>query len=402
MISFKALKCRSLQCTLTFFGAICFLFGSSVRSTPASDKLQEGPAKTKTIEIPFTSHDGHRMFGKLTLPNSSGLHPVLIYVQTAEGATVDIRRPNGRGGTFNYFDLYREKLPELNVAFFSYEGRGIRMGDAPPRYEQIDWDVYNTSTLENKVRDALTAIEVVRKQPGIDGSQIFLMGTSEGTMLAAETATRAPKPVKGLVLYAVLSNTLKDALRYMSADGAFLALRRFFDTDKDGKISKNEFDADALKYRERALKDVGFQVFDSSGDGNFTVDEMRTLRKTRLDAIETNNYAAMYEWLKVTAAVSIPKGWLEDHFAHPAMWTFLSRLDLPIGFFHGDADNLTPIEDVKKLEEQAKRSGKTEMKFHYFQDLDHSLGIGAYFVRGTLPEGHRAIFEYIKNQVQKK
>ena len=110
----------------------------------------------------------------------------------------------------------------------------------------------------------------------------------------------------------------------------------------------------------------------------------------------------MYEWLKVTAAVSIPKDWLQDHFAHPAMWTFLSRLDIPIGLFHGDADNLTPIEGVKKLEDQAKTSGKTKMKFHYFQDLDHSLGIGVYFVRGTLPEGHKAIFEYLKNQVQKK
>ena len=67
--------------------------------------------------------------------------------------TVDTKRQKSRDTTFNYFDLYREKLPEMNVAFFSYEGRGIRMGDKPPRYETINWDIYNTSTLENKVRD---------------------------------------------------------------------------------------------------------------------------------------------------------------------------------------------------------------------------------------------------------
>jgi pimeloyl-ACP methyl ester carboxylesterase len=359
-------------------------------------------AKAKTVEIPFTSHDGYPMSGKLTVPNSPGSHPVLIYVQTAEGATVDIRRPNGRGGTFNYFDLYREKLPEFNMAFFSYEGRGIRMGDAPPRYEQIDWNVYNTSTLENKVRDALSAVEAVRKQPGVDAAQIYLMGTSEGTLLAAETASRAPKQIKGLILYAVLSSTLRDALRYMAADGAYLAIRRFFDSDKDGRISRQEYEADPKKYRERALKNTAFEVFDTGGDGYFTVEDMRGLRKSLLDAIDKSDYAAINNWLKVTAAVSIPNDWVKDHFAHAPMWTFLSKLDMPIGLFHGDADNLTPIEGVKKLESMAKQAGKTRMQFHYFDGLDHSLGLASYFAGGALPEGHKAIFEYIRSLVAKQ
>jgi len=87
-----------------------------------------------------------------------------------------MKRPNGRGGTFNYFDLYREKLPDLCVAFFGYEGRGIRMGDKPPRYERIETDIYNTSTLENKVRDILSAVRAVRKQTGMSDARIFLMG----------------------------------------------------------------------------------------------------------------------------------------------------------------------------------------------------------------------------------
>jgi hypothetical protein len=48
----------------------------------------------------------------------------------------------------------------MSVAFFSYEGRGVRMGDQPPRFEQIDEAIYNTSTLENKVRDLLSAMRL--------------------------------------------------------------------------------------------------------------------------------------------------------------------------------------------------------------------------------------------------
>jgi hypothetical protein len=188
----------------------------------------------------------------------------------------------------------------------------------------------------------------------------------------------------------------------MAADGAFLAIRRYFDTDKDGRISKQEYEADPRKYRERALKNTGFEVFDTSGDGFFTVEDMRGLVKSHLDAIDTSDYGSINNRLKVTAAVSIPNDWVKDHFAHAPMWTFLSRLTMPIGLFHGDADNLTPIEGVKKLEEMAKQSGKSNMKFHYFEGLDHSLGLAAYFAGGALPDGHKAIFEYIRSQVGKK
>src|SRR5215472_8403114 len=92
-------------------------------AAPANDEPQQGIGKPKTVEIPFKSYDGYEMFGKLTVPASSGSHAVVIYVQTAEAATVDVKVTDGRGGTFNYFDLYRTKLPQMNVAFFGYEGR---------------------------------------------------------------------------------------------------------------------------------------------------------------------------------------------------------------------------------------------------------------------------------------
>jgi pimeloyl-ACP methyl ester carboxylesterase len=114
----------------------------------------------------------------------------------------------------------------MNVGFFRYEGRGIRLGDQPPRYERIDWDVYNTSTLGNKVRDALTALAVARRQAGVDSTRILLMGTSEGTLLAAEAASRAPGQIAGLVLYAVMADNMRDVFRFIITEGAFLPTSR--------------------------------------------------------------------------------------------------------------------------------------------------------------------------------
>jgi alpha-beta hydrolase superfamily lysophospholipase len=135
---------------------------------------------------------------------------------------------------------------------------------------------------------------------------------------------------------------------------------------------------------------------DADHDGFFTQADFRTLRKPLVDAVEADNYDSVMAWLKQTAVVDLPTGWLKDHFAHPSMWSFLSQLTIPVGLFHGTADNLAPIDGTRNLEAQAKRAGKANLEFHYFEGLDHSLGVGAWFTRGTLPEGHRAIFEFIK------
>jgi len=358
--------------------------------------VQDGGAKSKTTEVHFTSYDGYEMFGKLTVPVSGGSHPVVIYVQTAEGATVDVKRRNGHGGTFNYFDLYRKKLPEMNVAFFSYEGRGIRMGDKPPLYETIDREIYNTSTLDNKVRDIMSAVQIVKKQPGINGHHIFLMGASEGTLLAAEAAARMPNQIRGLIIYAVLSSNMRENFKYIVTGGAFVTWRQYLDTDHDGKISKQEYEADPKKFREKVLRNAPFASLDKNGDGFITVEDLDLLPNPLRDAVDKENYQVLNQWAKTSAGASTPNDWFKDHFAHAPIWTFLSQLNIPVGLFQGSADQFTPIAGVRNLEVIARKAGKKKMEFHYFEDLDHSLNIYEYFESGTIPAGHQAIFEFIK------
>jgi pimeloyl-ACP methyl ester carboxylesterase/DNA-binding transcriptional ArsR family regulator len=362
--------------------------------------LLAAAARGATVEVPFMTHDGYPMLGKLTMPDTGGGHAVVMYVQTAEGMTVDMKRPLGANRTFQYFDLYRTKLVEKNIGFFSYEGRGIRNGGEPPRFETIDREVYNTSTLENKVRDAISAVAALREQPGVDASHILLMGTSEGTLLAAETASRIPDQVHALALYAVLSENMRGTFKFILTDGGFLAYRGFFDTNRDGAISQQEFEADPRRYREQVFRNAPFDTFDRNGDGNFTVDEMRPLAAPLLDAVDADDFAVLDRWTQTAAGVSTPTNWFRDHFAHAPIWTFLEKLDMPVGFFHGEADTNTSAAALRDLEARARAAGKTQMEFHYFPGLDHSLGIVAYFVNGTIPAGHQAIFEFIFRQLQ--
>lgn len=374
---------------------------SSAASEEQTKKPAENSKQYRTVKIPFKSHDGYRMFGKLILPLSGKPKGLVIYVQTAEGATVDMKRMKNANETFNYYDIYREKLSKMNIAFFSYQGRGIKMGKEPPRFENIDWDIYNTSTLENKVRDAVSAIEAVRKKKYINSVPIFLMGASESTLLAAETAARVPEQVSGLVLYGVLSTNLRETFRYIMTDGAFLPLRNHFDKDMDNRITKDEYEQGTKDTPANTI--TPFKTLDADEDGYFTTADIIKLRtKVYVDAVDNNDFKVLQNWAKTSAAVVIPKDWFSDHFEHKTIWEFLSKLDIPIGCFHGALDAMTPIDGLRKLEAKAQRAEKTKMEFHYFDDLDHSLNIINYFKNGELPDGHKAIFSFIEKHMPKK
>jgi dienelactone hydrolase len=187
------------------------------------------PLRRVTTQIEFRSHDDHSMFGKLVLPAPGPPKAIVICVQSAEGATVDMKRPLSRTESFNYYDFCRDRLTG-GLGFFSYEDRGIRMGDRLPRIETIDTEVFNTGTLDNKVRDILSAISAVRGQPGLEEVPVFLMGASEGTLLAAAAASREPDQVQALILYGVLASSMRENFRYIMSDGAFPVDRQQFDT----------------------------------------------------------------------------------------------------------------------------------------------------------------------------
>jgi pimeloyl-ACP methyl ester carboxylesterase len=367
--------------------------------TPAQALAQPGTPAPKTItrDIAFTSHDGYPMLGRLTLPDTPGLHPVLMLVQTAEAATKDGELRNARGVRVPIYNQYREQLAPLGIGFFSYEGRGVssNAGGGPV----IDRVVYDTSTLANKVQDGISAVRTLQKQAGVDRSRIVLRGISEGTLLAAEIAVRIPSEIGGLVLSGVIGSTLKDSLVFMASDGAYLAHLANWDINKDGRISAAEFEADPKGIRKQLPPGTGFGVFDHNGDGVYTRDERLASSGPLVEAIQTDNFDVFIPWLQADAAAQVPssmRAWVKDHSSQPTMWDLLSQLSMPVGLFQGEIDHNTSAAGVRALEQKAKAAGKTNLEFRYFDGLDHGLGTIEYFNTGKPSTGYTAIFEFMK------
>ena len=120
--------------------------------------------------------------------------------------------------------------------------------------------------------------------------------------------------------------------------------------------------------------------------------DRQQLSKPVVMAFQAGNIPAVERFLKTTAVVPIPPGWVKDHFSHGSMWDFVSRLSMPVGLFQGEIDANTPVESVRALEVQATQAGKSNLEFHYFDGLGHGLGSTEYFAQGRHSSGYAAIF----------
>lgn len=360
----------------------------------------QAPAPPRvTIDIPFKSHDGYEMRGRLTLPDTPGRHPVLVMVQTAEAMTVDQRIRNAAGVVVPVFDVYRDPLTPLGIGFFSYDGRGVTTSATGGRV--IDRTVYDTSTLENKVLDLISAVRLLQKQPGVDAGQLYLHGSSEGTLLAASAATRIPNEVAGVVLYGIVAETLKQALRFMVDEGMFMQHLGHWDADGDRRITAAEFEADPRGIRKRLPPEVTFSNFDLNGDGVHTADERTQLSAPIVEGIDKEDLDVVGKWLSVAASVPVPRTfpeWAREHFEHPPLEAVLLKLHMPIAMLQGDVDTSTPASDVRALQKRIEAAGKSNISFEYFPTLGHDLGALMYFTTGELSPGYAAIVEFMRRQ----
>jgi pimeloyl-ACP methyl ester carboxylesterase len=191
-------------------------------------------------------------------------------------------------------------------------------------------------------------------------------------------------------------------LKFMATGGLFLQHRRLWDDNGDGKISAEEFEKDSKGVRRKSLPGVELKAFDADGSGDYTLHDRELLGKELLAAIDRNDFDIIDGFLKQAATVPIPKNWARDQFAHPPMFDVITRLKMPVGFFHGEDDGNTPVESMRELERRVKASGHPNVEFHYFEGLGHGLGSTDYFSRGVPSSGYVSIFDFVKRHTARR
>lgn len=140
--------------------------------------------------------------GTLTMPKTMKRDTVLPAVLILPGTGTLNRDGNMKNGKIK-LNLYRqlaEYITSIGFITFRYDKRGVGKSEGKA-YETGMWDL---------VDDAEVSLEYLRNYPNVNSDKVFVLGHSEGSILA--TALNARNPVSGLILLSGAGEKLNTAI----------------------------------------------------------------------------------------------------------------------------------------------------------------------------------------------
>lgn len=173
-----------------------FLIRPAAAPTPATPVPADAPYTERELSIGDGDGDGDAALpATLTLPKSKGPFAAVVLVHGSG--------PHDRDETIGpnkpFLDLARG-LAERGIAVLRYEKRT----KAHPE-QFADGGTIDLETTD----DAVQAAALLRAQPDIDPRRVFVLGHSQGAMLAPRIGARDPQ-IAGLILLAAPSRPLLD------------------------------------------------------------------------------------------------------------------------------------------------------------------------------------------------
>lgn len=341
----------------------------------------------------LSAYDNYALDVRLCLPDTGTVQKIVLFVNGSGPMTYKTKRQKPDGTFFYYFDIWADEFTKRGIGFCSYSQRGVVDGDTPPFFSEIDDAEYKKYRPHNSVIDVESIVSYLNAE--YISAKIILLGWSEGTIIAPLVAERGNANVYALMLAGYCNENLKDTLIWqLSGNTTLIFLRRLFDYDKKGYITRSDFDEDRYGARKN-LGELTFEKLDADSDDMITLSDVAQIEKEHLlnllNAIENDDD----EWLKNNHDVRLTSAWFKEHFALRPNKEVLPKLDLPIHIFSGEYDNMTPMQHALDIDAEFNRLGKNNLTLHTFENHDHDLNCVKYIVKNEFSEGFTAIFDTV-------
>lgn len=352
--------------------------------------------KTEMVEIKL--FDNEVMKGHVYLPsldNDEQIQTLVIFVPGTGPATYLNKRQRGKE-TFNYFDYFGNELAKRGVAMFSFNKRGVTIGDEPPMFDEVDREKFRKSIPSYEIRDLAAIISRFKNDQRFAKSKVVLLGWSEGSIIAPLFAEHYPDKVDALMLAGYANEEMLDVIRYQhNGVGSMLTLNPVFDKDEDGSISSDEYESAELRpkrYREKALQNTPFNFLDADQDGLLTAKDFGQRLQMRYKLLTHNIKQRNEDWIW-NHYFRITPEWFDEHFQLEPNKTRIPRLKLPIYIFHGTNDANLPADGVRDLKSRFELLGKSNLKTNIFDDHDHDLNFSEWVRDNKMSKGIQQMVE---------
>ena len=266
-------------------------------------------------EEDITFHSGgHRLAGTLMLPDVQEEAPGVVLVPGS--GQVD-RNENAKKLPIDAFEQIAKHLARHGIATLRYDKRGVGMSDG---------NFWETGLYDN-VADASAAIHFLRLHEFIQTHQVFVLGHSEGAVIASRLAA-IDQELAGAILLAGTAQSGEDVLLWQS-----------------GQLTKGM----------RGLN--GFLI------RALHVDIQKAQRK-QLDKIKKTSR----DWVRIQFIAKLNAKWYREFMAYnPA--EDMSKIRIPVLAITGSKDIQVNPADLEKMSALIN----SEFESHKIPDLTHML-----------------------------
>jgi len=151
-------------------------------------------------EITFTSA-GYELGGTLHVPKATPAPAALLI----SGSGPIDRDSNMKRQQINVMREVADHLAAGGIASFRYDKRGVGASEGD----------YKATGLNDNIADAAAALAMLRDLPEVDSERVYVIGHSEGAIIATELARSAD--LAGAVLLAGTAHTGGEVLRWQAA-----------------------------------------------------------------------------------------------------------------------------------------------------------------------------------------
>ena len=355
--------------------------------TPLHTLSENIISEIKTI----TLSDGVETTGRLCIPKNESIRTIVVTVHGTGPYTYITQRPG-----FNYYDVLADGFCEKGVGFFTYNRRGVDLGDSAPWFDKVDSTKYAKYLPCNEAEDIETMVTFLKNDPRFKDCRIILYGISEGTIIASMVAERNKVKIDALFLHGYAHENMYDIIAWQNTgEGVMIMANSIFDKNEDKAIDEQEYASEEptiAAYRNYLFKNTPFDSLDVVKDKLVDIQDMRKMRGPFQNQMMNKITENEGSWIwNNYFRVSID--WFKKHFALEPNKTRLLRVDTPIYLFHGKDDANVPAESVYDLENRFKTCGKTNLKTFLFDHHNHDLNFQDWFTTKVYSEGMQKIFD---------
>jgi len=318
--------------------------------------------------------DGLQTDGQLTLPAvGKGPFPGVLLIQGS--GTIDMNEyippsVTGSDKPSRPFLQIAEYLSSRGFAVLRFNKRGVGLNGTV-----LDAGVVNNTTYQDIKSDSQRALQVLRAQPEVDGSDITVLGHSEGAIVGPRIALE-DQGVQKLVLMSAPAESLQEIIHFQLVNRSILYAEQIMDTDHDGQLSIEEVKATMGKPGEllAPLQAAGLiKMNNSTGQYQWYPEVRESLTgnlsiKKELEPLINKQYQ-----LFITNPQIPGYKWLQSYFALNYTIDFIADIPASILILNGENDTQVPVENALLLEQKLMQESHPDHTLITYPGLGHTF-----------------------------